>query len=102
VEIPVDYSGAMGVPVTFLDKYNPEQFEILAITKTWFGLATKIYPTQVQVDANGKRSNVTKLNDGAVLKVDSPPQGNTYYMVDKGYYVQTYPRVIIRRKEGPQ
>lgn len=28
-EIPCDYSGVMGVPITFLDKYNPEQFEIL-------------------------------------------------------------------------
>jgi len=28
-DIPVDYSGAMGVPITFLDKYNPDQFEIL-------------------------------------------------------------------------
>jgi hypothetical protein len=28
-EIPCDYDGAMGVPITFLDKYNPKQFEIL-------------------------------------------------------------------------
>ncbi len=28
-DIPVDYKGAMGVPITFLDKYNPNQFEIL-------------------------------------------------------------------------
>jgi hypothetical protein len=28
-EIPMDYDGAMGVPITFLDKYNPEQFEII-------------------------------------------------------------------------
>ena len=28
-EIPKDYDGAMGVPITFLDKYNPEQFKIL-------------------------------------------------------------------------
>ena len=28
-EIPADYSGAMGVPITFLDKFNPEQFEII-------------------------------------------------------------------------
>ena len=28
-EIPRDYDGAIGVPITFLDKYNPEQFEIL-------------------------------------------------------------------------
>jgi len=28
-EIPVDYAGVMGVPITFLDKYNPEQFELI-------------------------------------------------------------------------
>ncbi len=30
-EIPCDYDGVMGVPITFLDKYNPEQFELLGI-----------------------------------------------------------------------
>ena len=30
-EIPMDYNGVMGVPITFLDKYNPEQFEILGL-----------------------------------------------------------------------
>lgn len=29
-EIPMDYKGVMGVPITFIDKYNPEQFEILS------------------------------------------------------------------------
>lgn len=28
-DIPMDYSGVMGVPITFLDKYNPDQFEIV-------------------------------------------------------------------------
>jgi len=32
-DIPMDYDGAMGVPITFLDKYNPEQFEILGIDR---------------------------------------------------------------------
>ncbi len=32
-EIPYDWSGAMGVPITFLDKYNPEQFEIIRFRK---------------------------------------------------------------------
>lgn len=32
-DIPCDYNGAMGVPITFLDKYNPEQFEILGIDR---------------------------------------------------------------------
>ncbi len=32
-DIPVDYEGVMGVPITFLDKYNPEQFEIIKFRK---------------------------------------------------------------------
>lgn len=97
-EIPYDYDGAMGVPITFLDKYNPDQFEILGITKTWFGGATRIYPNQIQVDANGRKSVVSKLNDGATVKVDTPPHGKTYYMVGDEYFIQLYPRIIIRRK----
>jgi hypothetical protein len=31
VEIPYDYTGVMGVPITFLDKYNPDQFEIVGL-----------------------------------------------------------------------
>lgn len=31
VNIPMDYKGVMGVPITFLDKYNPNQFEILGL-----------------------------------------------------------------------
>ena len=34
VDIPCDYEGAMGVPVTFLEHYNPEQFEILGSSAT--------------------------------------------------------------------
>ena len=33
-DIPVDYAGAMGVPITYLDKYNPEQFEIIGATES--------------------------------------------------------------------
>ena len=29
----MDYQGAMGVPITFLDKYNPDQFEIIGIDR---------------------------------------------------------------------
>lgn len=32
--IPIDYDGAMGVPITFLDKYNPDQFDILGATES--------------------------------------------------------------------
>jgi len=33
-DIPYDYDGVMGVPITFMDKYNPEQFEILGATES--------------------------------------------------------------------
>ncbi len=97
--IPSDYDGVMGVPITFLDKYNPEQFEIIGLTKTWFGTAIKTYPPQIQVNSNGKRSEVTKLNDGATLRLDSPPAGKTYYVVDDCYYIQVYARVLIKHRK---
>ncbi len=37
VDIPCDFSGIMGVPITFLDKYNPEQFEIIGLGITELG-----------------------------------------------------------------
>lgn len=97
-DIPADYEGVMGVPLGFLTKHNPDQFEILGITKTWDGLATKRYPTQIQVSPNGRRSEVSKLNDGAAIKVDAPPAGKTYYEVDDELFIQTYPRILIRRR----
>lgn len=97
-DIPCDYDGIMGVPITFLEKYNPDQFEIVGIAKTWFGLATKTYPKHEQVDKNGKKSVVTKLNDQPAIKVDKPPVGKTYYVVDGQFYEATYVRVLIRRK----
>ena len=94
--IPSDYDGVMGVPISFLIKYCPEQFEILGITKTWFGSASKIYPEQIQIDRQGKKTKVTKLNDGAVLHHPQIPQNETYYIVDGKYYTQVYARVLIR------
>ena len=98
-DIPMDYDGVMGVPITFLDKYNPEQFEIVGITKTWFGGASKIYPEQIEVGKDGSRKKVGKLNDGAVLALDSEPIGQTYYLVDGKPYQQLYARILIRRRK---
>ena len=33
LQIPLDYDGVMGVPITFLDKYNPDQFEIIGLDR---------------------------------------------------------------------
>lgn len=97
VDIPEDWEGVMGVPITFLDKFNPEQFEIVGAAKTWYGGATKTYSAQTQVSKTGAKSTVTKLNDGAVIKVDHPPVGKTHYLIDGEYYIQKYARLLIRR-----
>jgi len=79
-DIPMDYKGAMGVPITFLEKYNPDQFEILGITdrgNEW-GLKTKDY-TKEEVPNPGD------LNRRAAIKI-----GNSYKA--------TYARLLIRRK----
>ena len=36
-DIPCDYYGVMGVPITFMDKYNPDQFEILGVLNSGSG-----------------------------------------------------------------
>jgi hypothetical protein len=95
--IPSDYDGMMGVPITFLDKYNPDQFEILGYEKS-YQLQTKKYEIQVQVDKSGKKSNVTKLNDGVAIRVDRRPTDQTYYVVDGEHYIQQYKRIFIRHR----
>ncbi len=98
--IPSDFEGLMGVPKSFLDKLNPDQFEVVGTSQGWFGAATKTYPKQTQVSATGVRSTVTKLNDAPAVRVASPPSGKTYYEVDGEYYVAIYARILIRRKEA--
>ena len=101
--IPSDYDGTMGVPITFMDKYNPEQFEIIGISKTPLGnnLRTKIYDKQIQYNKDGSTSNVTKLNDGAAIYSSDIPNKKPYYEVNGKLYIATYPRILIRsRKEG--
>lgn len=100
VDIPADYDGVMGVPITFLGKYNPDQFEIVGITRAWSGDAAKVYPQQVQVDPNGRRSIVTKLNDSAALRVATRPDDKTYYEVEGDLFLKTYARILIRRRNA--
>jgi len=96
--VPGDYDGVMGVPVSFLDKYCPEQFEIVGSEKQNEGIRTKIYPEQIQVEASGKRSRVTKLNDGAAILLPEAPSGVTYYQIDDAAYAQVYKRIFIRAR----
>lgn len=95
--IPSDYNGIMGVPISFLGKYCPEQFKIIGITQSWDGQACRIYPEQIQVAKNGKRSRVTKLNDGAAIKVAEPPENEVYYIVGEEIFTKAYVRILIQK-----
>ena len=77
--IPSDYEGAMGVPITFLDKYCPEQFEILGITdrQNTSNMRTKKYTEKDTPKYND-------LNARSVIKVGDE-------------YVAVYARILIRR-----
>lgn len=106
--IPSDYEGIMGVPITFLEKYVPEQFEILGITKTPLchdneeeALRTKIYGNVIQHSKNGKQSSGNKVNDGSAIIVDTKPIGQNYYTTDSvdGYLIAQYPRILIRKRK---
>jgi hypothetical protein len=67
--IPSDYDGAMGVPTTFLDRYNPDQFEILGITDrdNNSGLKTKEY-TLEDAPNPGDLNRRAAIRNGGNLK----------------------------------
>ena len=101
-EIPCDYDGTMGVPITFLDKYNPDQFEILGVTqgRDEFGTKpTKWYINPRQINPDGTTANGGKVNTGAQILLDHIPEG-VYYMADNadGPLKRVYDRILIRRK----
>lgn len=104
--IPSDYDGIMGVPITFLDKYCPEQFEILGATQRGCHDEvpdTRKYDDYWEVKQNGERtgSSGNKTNENANLLMND---GKKNYFINKdGRIIQSaYQRVFIRKKKGVQ
>lgn len=88
--IPADYKGVMGVPITFLDKYSPDQFEILGRfeNKDIFGLKTRLYSTaecKMAYQAKFGKPGTYDLNRSGVVVRD-------------GLQEQVYTRILIRHK----
>lgn len=102
--IPSDYDNIMGVPITFLDKYCPEQFEITGITlgNTVDYPMTRIYENAIQHNKNGSTQSGSKVNTRAAILVIEKPKGTVYYTADNadGYLLSIYPRILIRHKRG--
>lgn len=81
--IPSDYDGVMGVPISWLDKYCPEQFEIVGIAKRGAG------------DPNLKSKNYTKTDYPNYSDLNATPT----IMGPEGKLYNTYPRILIRKKQ---
>ena len=89
-DIPCDYSGVMGVPITFLDKYNPEQFEILGMCENMdlYHLKTKTYSSEECRETYYKKfgkKGTYDLNASGVL-------------IKNGIKEKVYSRILIRNK----
>jgi len=72
--IPSDFDGVMGVPISFLDKYNPDQFEIVGMCENLdlYELKTKVYATdeckQAYFDKFGKKGTYDLNASGVVYR----------------------------------
>ena len=84
-EIPIDYDGVMGVPITFMDKYNPEQFEIIGMGIAGLGLAAGVQPYKPEHKKYRKEIQKRGAVDGDL------------YMIIKGEVVVPYARILIRK-----
>ena len=73
-DIPCDYDGLMGVPITFMDKYNPDQFEIVGVSL---------------VLGDKKPADLPKDKQG----------GPAFYLKENGVYRRLYDRIVIRRRK---
>lgn len=101
--IPSDYDGIMGVPISFLPKYNPNQFEILGATQRGCHDEvpdTKKYNDYWEVEQSGKLTGSTgvKTNENANIVGNT---GRKNYFINKdGHIIQSaYQRIFIKHKK---
>lgn len=100
--IPSDFDGVMGVPISFLDKYNPDQFEILGATQRGchdLVPDTKKYDDYWEMKQNGEKtgSKGGKTNENANLAMNDGKKN--YFINQDGHSVQSaYQRIFIKHK----
>lgn len=99
-EIPMDYDGVMGVPITFMNKYNPTQFKIVGLTTgrdEFEARPIKKYINPIQVNPDGTKTNGSKANTRATILLKKEPNG-IYYTADnaKGKLKIVYARILIQ------
>jgi hypothetical protein len=60
-DIPLDYEEVIGVPITFIDKYNPDQFEIIDINPHFFTIVEKGLPKPPQLKIAGQKDPYARI-----------------------------------------
>ncbi|WP_174853901.1 adenine-specific methyltransferase EcoRI family protein [Streptococcus suis] len=85
--IPSDFDGYMGVPITFLDKFNPEQFEIIGL-----GISS----SGIEIGVRGYTDEHRKYRKG--IQKRGTADGDLYFLDKNGFPVVPYARIIIKRK----
>ena len=96
-DIPCDYYGEMGVPITFLDKYNPEQFEIVGSSR-WLGRPMSEIAPKGSYVSGGVRFYLPI--DNAFNGADNLDR-QTDRQTDRRLYRCLYDRIVIKRREVP-
>ena len=88
--IPSDYEGVMGVPISFLDKYCPEQFEIVGMCENedLYHLKTKVYST-----AECKQAYMNKFGKAGTYDLNA-----SGVLTKNGIQEKVYQRILIRKK----
>ena len=89
--IPSDCEGIMGVPISFLDKYCPEQFEIVGMCENedLYHLKTKVYTT-----AECKQAYMNKFGKAGTYDLNA-----SGVLTRNGIQEKVYQRILIRHKE---
>lgn len=85
--IPSDYDGIMGVPITFLDKYDPDQFEIVDLSR------------YTKTEGMSKEFVAAYYASGQTGQISEGHPDLGYYDIN-GRPVVPYMRILIRRKAG--
>ena len=86
-DIPMDYEGVMGVPITFMAKYNPDQFDILGIGLAGLGLAAGVRPYTPEHRHFRRNIQGRGATDGDL------------YMMEDGEVKVPYSRILIRHRK---
>ena len=105
VDIPCDYYGVMGVPITFLDKYNPDQFEIVAFRKGNDGKdLVYSFPNCSQnsnVERERERERERETDNSSPILPHTHPQNNGHDDVIRPVLngMKLYRRITIRLRQ---